>query len=39
VRIEYYKQTSTANNVIGSQSSQDLVPDVDAVIMQFNYSF
>jgi len=39
VRIEYYNQTSTANNVIGSQSSQDLLPDVDAVIMQFNYSF
>ncbi len=39
VRIEYYNQTSTASNVIGSQSSQDLVPDVDAVIVQYNYSF
>jgi hypothetical protein len=39
IRVEYYNQTGTASQVIGKQSSQDLVPDVDAVIVQYNYSF
>ena len=39
IRVEYYNQTGTASQVIGNQSSQDLVPDVDAVIVQYNYSF
>ena len=39
IRVEYYNQTGTASQVIGEQSSQDLVPDVDAVIVQYNYSF
>ncbi len=39
IRLEYYNQTSRASDVYGAQSSQDLVPDVDAVIMQYNYSF
>ena len=39
IRVEYYNQTGTASNVIGNQSTQDLVPDVDAVIVQYNYSF
>ena len=39
VRLELYQQTGSASQVIGSQSGQDLVPDVDAVIVQFNYRF
>ncbi len=39
IRLEYYNQTGTASDIYGVQSSQDLVPDVDAVIMQYNYSF
>jgi len=39
IRLEYYNQVGTASDIYGVQSSQDLVPDVDAVIMQYNYSF
>jgi hypothetical protein len=39
IRLEYYNQTGTASDVYGAQNSQDLVPDVDAIIMQYNYSF
>ena len=41
IRGEYYLQTgdSSPSDAIGVQRDQDLYPDVDAVILQLNYSF
>ena len=41
VRLESYTQSgdSSPGEAFGQLSSQDLYPDVDAVIAQFNYSF
>ena len=41
IRGEYYLQTgdSSPSDAIGVQRSQDLYPDVDAIILQLNYSF
>jgi hypothetical protein len=41
VRGEYYLQTGDSNpgDAIGVQQHQDLYPDVDAIILQLNYSF
>jgi len=41
VRLEYYKQTgdSSPSDAIGIQKTQDLYPDVDAFIFQYNYEF
>ena len=41
LRGEYYLQTGDSNpgNAIGVQKTQDLYPDVDAIILQLNYSF
>ena len=40
-RLEYYLQTgeSSPSEAVGQLTQQDLFPDVDAVIVQFNYSF
>ncbi len=38
VRAELMKQSADPSQVIGVQSQQDLVPDVDAVILQFGYT-
>lgn len=38
VRAELMKQQADPSTVIGNQSQQDLVPDVDAVIIQLNYT-
>ncbi|MFT5398600.1 MAG: hypothetical protein ACI9LO_001254 [Planctomycetota bacterium] len=39
-RIEFYRQSgkSSPDEAIGQLTQQDLFPDVDAVIIQFNYS-
>jgi len=41
VRLEWYQQSSnvSSNQLIGSQAVQDNVPDLNAVILQFGYSF
>jgi hypothetical protein len=41
LRGEYYLQTGDSNpdNAIGVQKTQDLYPDVNAIILQLNYSF
>ena len=41
VRLEYYQQTGDSNpdDAIGIQQSQNLYPDVDAYIFQYNYEF
>jgi len=41
IRGEYYLQTgdSSPSDAIGVQRNQDLYPDVDAIILQLNYSF
>ncbi len=41
VRLEYYQQTgnSSPSDAVGDQLTQDLYPDVDAVILQYNYRF
>jgi len=41
VRLEYYMQDgdAPAGQVIGNQASQDLYPDLDAIIAQFSYRF
>jgi hypothetical protein len=41
VRLEAYQQSgdSSPDEAFGQLSNQDLYPDVDAVIAQFNYSF
>ncbi len=40
MRGEYYLQTGSSNGqAIGAQQGQDLYPDVDAYIIQLNYSF
>ena len=38
VRAELMQQSADPSQVIGVQSQQDLVPDVDAVILQFGYT-
>lgn len=38
VRAEYITQQATASRIIGVQSSQDLLPDVNALLFQINYS-
>ncbi len=40
-RLEYYLQTgeSSPSEAIGQLTQQDLFPDVEAWILQFNYSF
>ena len=38
IRIEQMVQQADPSQVIGNQSSQDLVPDVDATILQLNYT-
>lgn len=40
-RVEFYKQSgeSHPNEAIGQLTQQDLFPDVDALIIQVNYSF
>lgn len=38
IRTEWIKQQADPSNVIGNQSQQDLVPDVDAMIIQLNYT-
>lgn len=38
IRVEVMQQSSTPNRVIGIQSEQDLTPDVEAIIIQFNYT-
>jgi len=37
-RLEKITQQADPSRVIGNQASQDLVPDVDAILVQFNYS-
>lgn len=37
-RVERITQAADPSRVIGNQSSQDLLPDVDATVVQFNYS-
>jgi len=38
IRIEQIVQSADPSQVIGNQSSQDLVPDIDATILQLNYT-
>ncbi len=38
IRAEYITQQATASRVIGVQSAQDLLPDVNALLFQINYS-
>jgi len=38
-RAEIMNQTYTVSNLIGEQNNQDIAPDLDAVILQFGYSF
>lgn len=40
-RVEFYQQDGdgSPSDAIGSQRAQDLFPDLDAYIVQFNYSF
>ncbi|KPJ92975.1 MAG: hypothetical protein AMJ55_08920 [Gammaproteobacteria bacterium SG8_15] len=38
IRLEQMNQQADPSQVIGNQASQDLVPDVDATILQFNYT-
>ena len=40
-RLEYYLQSgeSSPSEAVGQLTQQDLFPDVDAVLVQFNYSF
>lgn len=38
IRIEQIVQSADPSQVIGNQSSQDLVPDVEATILQLNYT-
>ena len=38
IRAEMINQQADPSAVIGNQSSQDLVPDVEALLIQFNYS-
>lgn len=41
VRLEWYQQSSNVNSsqLIGNQVNQDNVPDLNAIILQFGYSF
>lgn len=41
IRAEYYLQTGdgSPDEAIGQLRDQDLFPDVDALILQFNYDF
>ena len=38
LRLEFISQQADPSQVIGSQSQQDLVPDVEAMILQLNYT-
>lgn len=38
VRLEQMIQQADPSQVIGNQASQDLVPDVEAMILQLNYT-
>ena len=38
VRAELMNQSADPSSVIGVQSSQELLPDVEAVILQFGYT-
>jgi hypothetical protein len=41
VRLEYYQQTAepSAGSVVGDLANHDLIPDLNAVIVQFGYKF
>jgi hypothetical protein len=41
VRLEYYQQTAepSVGSVVGDLANHDLIPDLNAVIVQFGYKF
>jgi hypothetical protein len=41
VRLEFYQQSGSVpgNQLIGNQANQDNYPDLDAIILQYGYSF